>query len=112
MSRTLAEIYFSELKYDPYVKFACKLFYIDQDKVDAETRSRIKVNLFFIDLENVNLEKNARRLWYHYLNHVIPTCKVENAFRDEDHFYEHYLFMTEDIFYEYAGWYDAVANHM
>ena len=110
MCKTVAGKYFENFDHDPYVRLASRLFQIPIDKVDHLTRFKTKINLFFIDLEGVRLEVNAKCLWEHYINYILPNLEISSDFRDEDHFYEHYLFMTEDVFYEYPGWYDIIGE--
>ena len=93
--------------HDPYVRMAARLFYMDENEIDMLTRFRVKNNLFFIDIEGVKLEETAKNLWDYYQKKIKKENK-DSAFRDEDHFYEHYLFITEDIFNKYPGWYDFV----
>ena len=108
---SLAGKFFQNVDHDPYKRFAARLFKIPESRVWALTRFKTKIHLFFIDVNGSDLDEHAKALWDHYWSFLIPLFKVENQFRDKDHFFEHFLFMTEDVFNEYPGWYDFIGEY-
>lgn len=106
---SLARIHFKDCDHDPYVRMGARLFKVPEMYITGITRFLVKANLFCIDIEAPLLEYHGKILWEHYDREM----KIyPHHIADEDEFFEHFLFITEDIYNEYPGWYDLVTNQM